>query len=114
MTWWKGDDKSHTNSKLRQVGCIGAGLHFFAISWCASEETDGIVPEAVVPMLAPELTPKARKALVDSLIGAGLWKRVGESSFEVNDYLDYNPSHQSLEKRREAERKRIADRRGAS
>lgn len=113
MAWWKGDDKSHTNPKLRMAECEGAGLHFFAISWSASTETDGKVPAHVVPMLSPELSAKRRAAVVKRLVDAGLWHEIKEG-YQINDYLKYNPSHAQLEARREQERQRLAARRGAT
>lgn len=96
MAWWKGDDRSHTNAKLLAAGLDGTGLYFRMVSWSASNETDGKVPSHVIPMLAPGIPPKQIAKLLEKLT-----KKVGKSSpllkknresFEINDYLEYNPS----------------------
>lgn len=117
MAWFRGDDKSHNNRKLLAVGLVGTGLHWRAVSWCASEETDGRLPTAVVPSLSSELTPKARKALIARMVAEGLWIEAAGtngscSAYLVNDFLAYNPSHEQLEAKRMAERKRLAGKRG--
>lgn len=118
MTWFKGDDKAHCNAKLKAAKLDGVGLHFMATSWCADEETDGFVPDHMLPTLAPGLTPKALKVLVARLTTVHPGQKnpawhIEEGGHRLNDYLDYNPSHASLDDKRAAERKRIEDRRAA-
>lgn len=116
MAWFRGDDKSHNNRKLLAVGLVGTGLHWRAVSWCASEESDGLVPAAVVPSLSPELSTRARSTLIAKMIAAGLWvaegaNGSGPSAYRINDYLTYNPSHEQLEAKRTAERSRLTGKR---
>lgn len=119
MTWFKGDDKAHASAKLKYAQLDGTGLHFLAVSWCADYETDGLVPKHVVPTLAPGLSKNALRAIVGRLttVPPGsqrpLWHEEGDL-YRVNDYLTYNPSHETLEARRVAEKKRIEDRRKAA
>lgn len=42
---------------------------------------------------------------VEQLVGAGLWRCVG-TSYEVNDYLEFNPSKEKVEREREQARER--------
>lgn len=120
MTWFKGDDKSHSNRKLLAVGLDGTGLHWNAVSWCSMEETDGKLPVEVVPSLSSKVSPAARKKLCQAMVDNGLWVVIdkgpnGEAlEYEINDFLVYNPSHAKLEAKREAEKLRIAGRRGAT
>lgn len=120
MAWFRGDDRSHNNRKLLAVGLDGTGLHWNAVSWCASEETDGKLPAEVVPTLSAKLSVSRRKALCQSMVDNGLWIVIDKGpngeplEYEVNDFLEYNPSHEQLEAKREAERLRIAAKRGAA
>lgn len=118
MTWFKGDDKAHCNAKLKAAQLDGIGLHFMATSWCADEETDGFVPEHMLPTLAPGYsTDRIRKLVLRmTTVQPGqerpLWHRE-EGGYRLNDYLVYNPCHADLDQRREDEKKRIAARRAA-
>lgn len=127
MAWFKGDDKSHQNPKHLSVGLMGSGLYWRMVSWSSDHETDGEVPAHVVPTLSPELSPKRRTALLQCMVdavygnsGYGMLEvkcrgSRGEAlTYRVHDYLDYNPSHAQLEAKREAERQRIATKRGGT
>lgn len=110
MGWWKGDDKSHTNPKLLAVGLGGTALFFRMVSWAAEHETDGRVPAHIIPSLSPELSERARRALLVSMVearygasGDGLLEVVGDV-YLIHDYLDANPTHAELEARREQRR----------
>ena len=125
MAWFKGDDKSHQNAKHLAVGLVGSGLYWRMVSWSSDHETDGEVPAHIIPTLSPELSPKKRaellQAMVDAVFGNSghgmlevkLKGPKGEPLvFKVHDYLDYNPSREQLETKRQAERDRIASKRG--
>lgn len=119
MTWFKGDDKAHCNGKLKAAHLDGVGLHFMATSWCADEETDGFVPEYMLPTLAPGFSQTGIRKIVTRLTAVHpgqerpLW-HTEEGGYRLNDYLVYNPSHAELDARREAERKRIEAKRNAT
>lgn len=105
------------NHKLLSVGLEGTGLYFRAISWCAKKETDGKIPKGVIPSLTPELSAAARKKLIENMTNAEmqgtrdpLWSENGVA-FIIHDYLKYNPTHEQLEAKREAERLRIQSKR---
>lgn len=106
MTWFKGDDKSHQNAKLLSVGLAGTGLHWRAVSWCASEGTNGRVPSFAIPALSPTLSPKARAAMVARMTGAALWIAEEDAAGDVvaywiNDFLEYNPPNERARQRQE-------------
>lgn len=116
MAWWKGDDKAHTNGKLKAAQLDGVGLYFLATSWCSDEETDGFVPVHMVPTLAAGLSKGAIAKIVTRLttVQPGeerpLW-HVEAGGYRINDYLVYNPTHKSLEERRQLEKDRIEKKR---
>lgn len=116
MAWWRGDDRSHGNSKLLAVGLDGTGLYFRMVSWCSAHESDGRIPEHVIPTLCPGLGKSAIQTIIRKLLtkfqgeSAALLEKTDEGFF-IRDYLDYNPSHAYLEGRREKERQRIEGKR---
>lgn len=124
MAWFRGDDKSHQNPKHLSVGLLGSGLYWRMVSWSSDHETDGEIPAHVVPTLSPELSPKKRcdllQSMVDAVYGNSAYGMLevkqkgpkGEAlTYLIHDYLVYNPSRSQLETKRETERQRVADRR---
>lgn len=107
MTWLKKDDRFPEHRKIRRL-CDGAyRLHDTALHACAKDETDGLVTEHDIEDM--EHGPRLRK-YVDVLVKAGLWEVV-EDGWMIHDYLHYNPSHEQLNAKREADRERQAARR---
>jgi hypothetical protein len=110
MPWFKGDDGWHKHRKrirsgLDMTGLAAQGLWFAAGTWCANELTDGWVPCDVVDYLAPGLSPRDRKKLVERLVRAGLWveeERDGETGWIFHDWTDRNPTRKQVEEEREA------------
>lgn len=106
MTWSKLDDKFHSHPKVRRAwgeSRASIGLHALAMSYAGQYETDGAVPGWFVEgVIADE---SDRQSAVDALIKHGLWTAVGDG-YEIHDYLDFNPSHKSLEEKRERDRQR--------
>jgi hypothetical protein len=92
MPWAKLDDRFHTNPKVLKVWTTNPaalGLHALAMSYCAGEQTDGIIPIAFVMLVMPG--EKTREAAVRSLVDADLWKLIG-GDYVIHDWLKYNPS----------------------
>jgi hypothetical protein len=125
VAWFRGDDKSHSNPKLLAVELVGTGLYWRAVSWCADHETDGRLPASVVPSLSPELSAAVRKRLAKAMcspLAPGrdpLWEVETDDdtaalAYWIHDYLVFNPSHEQLENKRQAEKTRIANKRGAT
>lgn len=109
MAWAKLDDRFHANPKINRVWhtCPNAvGLYVMSITHCSQHETDGKVDDYFVIALVPD--KELREAIVFALIDAGLWTIVEAGSFQIPDYLDFNPSHAEQEKRRKTEKARKA------
>lgn len=111
MPWGKMDDKFHRNAKVRATrkakgGREALGVWAFWWSWCLDDpELTGIVPE-------DELPPVDRRAAA-LLVEVGLWDVV-EGGYRFHDFEQYNPSRVDVEAKREADRKRVAEKRAAS
>lgn len=108
MAWLKIDDKRAMHRKFRRQGFAARGLDEAAMCYCAHEETDGYVSNEALEDLAHHhgVSKSAALKLVDVLIGCGRWTRVGDVGWNVEGYLDFNPSHSELEAKRKRDRER--------
>lgn len=107
MTWAKLDDQLHGHRKARKAWRLhrGAlGLHLLALSYSAGQLTDGLIDDEFVDEKLP--VAKEREQITGALVEAGLWERV-DDGWQINDWLDYNPSRADVldRRRRDAERK---------
>lgn len=110
MTWVKLDDQFYTHRKVAGMDyrmLPAVGLHILALTWCASQLTDGFVPRSQPARLAgdiSELLPKASVGLlVSALLDAGMWEEA-DGGYQIHDYLEYNPSREEALEKREAQR----------
>jgi hypothetical protein len=108
MPWVKLDDSFFSHPKVVTAGTEAIGLYVMALTYSAHHLTDGHVPAGWVKEKAG---PKARKlaaALTEPPSGFehGLWDLNG-TGWVIHDYLDYNPSRESIlaKRRTDSERK---------
>lgn len=127
MAWAAIDDAILDNGKIGRAGALGLLLHTAAISWCARNLTDGRLPKAKVACLlnlsglgvapgndagvprrsaATDFVRPDPDAIADHLAAVGLWHDRGET-WELHDYLKYNPSRADVLERRAATRARV-------
>lgn len=99
MSWVKLDDKLWSHPKIAALEARALKLWLFGLCWCNQQETDGVIPRAMLAQLGG--TPK----LAGELVKVGLWHAT-PTGWEVHDYLVYQPSKARLE----AERGRIKER----
>lgn len=104
MGWAKFDDGYGTHPKL--VGDLEArGLDAAAICQCARDETDGFLSDTMLLVITAGVS-KPHK-IAQRLVARRRWRRDDErGGYWVHDYLDYNPSHEESEAKREADRAR--------
>lgn len=95
MTWVRIDDQFADHPKVVGLSASAFRLHVTAICYAARQETDGVIPRGAAFVLAAKRHAK-------ELVEAGLWE-VHPSGFRVHDYLEYNPSAQSLREKRAAD-----------
>lgn len=106
MAWARFDDRFHSNPKVLGLWhtCPEAvGLYVMCITYCAMHETDGVVHDWFIQTLVPGKAQ--RNKMTSQLENAGLFSQ-DPSGFAINDYLDFNPSHEQLEAKREAQKQR--------
>lgn len=114
MTWFKVDDKFHSNSKTRKVLAetpSALALWTVAGSWSSDNLTDGFVPDHQLPWLIPN----GAEEMARQLVAARFWKRVrGGYLFHEwasdGDGTKRNPTREEVEAERR--RKAAAGRKG--
>jgi hypothetical protein len=109
MTWAKLDDKFLDHPKLAAVGVLGFALQTKAILYCARHLTDGfLAAESAAALIATVSGPGVAKGArgIDwpaLMVAAGLWDQT-EGGYLVHDYLEYNPTKEEADARRETNR----------
>lgn len=95
MSWFKLDDKSWGNAKVVDVGNAAWGAMCRMGAYASDHLTDGVIPASIVVLIASvEET--------DRLVSAGMLMRSTNGSFEIHDYLQYNPSAKEVRKIRKS------------
>lgn len=100
MSWVKVDDKAWSHPKLVGLHPNALRLWLFGLCWCNQHETDGHIPLGVLGLLGG----KARDA--EALVKAGLWY-ADDMGWEVHQYLNYQPSKEQLDAKRNATAARV-------
>jgi len=117
--WARLDDAILDNPKIIAAGPLGFALHVAAITWCARNLTDGFIPKRRVPQLLDLTSLQVSEAtlgqvrhgitaddIARDLSRLSLWHDHGVT-WELHDYLVYNPSRAQVIHRREREKNRI-------
>lgn len=107
MPWFKVDDNLAFHHKAVAAGNAAIGLWVRAGSFCSQQLTDGFVPDHMIASLG---TVGQAERLVD----VRLWHRV-EGGYAFHEWSNdgRQPTRQSVEQRREEDRKRKAVARAA-
>jgi hypothetical protein len=93
MPWVRIDEGMPEHPKVAALPDAAFRLHIEGLCYCARMLTDGAIPEVIAQRLG---TKKACKDLVKS----GLWKSENDGGFRIHDYLDFQPSREDVEDRR--------------
>jgi hypothetical protein len=127
--WARLDDAILDNPKIIAAGPIGLLLHVAAITWCARNLTDGLIPKrrvrtlvcldgigtalAAPPACGPEedrFWPLDADEIAGELATIGLWHDCG-AYWKLHDYLVYNPPRTKVLADREHARSKKAKQR---
>lgn len=106
MSWVRLDDDFATHPKVKAAGRTAAWLHVAGLCYCAQHLTDGKISDSSLVGLGEFSRAQARK-LAERLVEVKLWE-VNGTGYVIHDYLVYNPSRASVEKKRQAARERMA------
>jgi 5-methylcytosine-specific restriction endonuclease McrA len=107
VSWAKFDDRYDDNRKVKRAwkrSGAAAALHVMAITYCCRHQTDGVVDLAWIEEKLP--SPREREKVIGVLVDVGLFNVLDGETFEVNDFLEYNPSKAQVEREREWDRRR--------
>lgn len=108
MPWFKVDDGFCVHPKTIGLDMSARGLWVTAGSWCAQQLTDGVITDKQVRMLG------GTRRQAEKLVTAGLWSAddapPSERRYAFNDWLDFQPTREETQRRRQedADRKRKA------
>ncbi len=97
------------NPKVATLGARAFFLYIAGLCHCADELTDGHIAPRALPRLAAEAQLERPRRAVTQLVREGLWHPADDGGWDVNDYLDWNPSRAWFARRRERERERKAE-----
>jgi hypothetical protein len=100
MTWVKLDDQFADHPKVLEAGPLASWLYVCSLTYSARILTDGFIPKAQVRRLADV---ENAQELADKLVEVGLWDCV-ENGYQIHDYLDYNPSADTVKTKQESDR----------
>lgn len=87
--WVKIDQQMPWSKRIMPLSDGAFRLYVTAICWCASNETDGFLPQPI----AHKLSNKAR---AKELVGAGLFIEHG-TDYEIKDYLEHQLSRRTID-----------------
>ncbi len=100
MPWFRLDDSFHSHPKVIAAGNEAIGLYVRCGTYAAEHLTDGFIPEHVALLYGSA-------ALADKLVRTKLWRRA-RGGWRMPDYLDYNPSKESVQAERKINARRQA------
>lgn len=103
LSWVRVDASLASNHKILTLLSERGGDHalcvyIFALGYCAAQGTDGFIPEIALGLI------HGRKRDSDLLVQVGLWHSQ-PGGFEINDWLQYQPSDEESKRRSEKARK---------
>ena len=101
MSWFKIDDGFWSHPKILALSPEAIALWVRAGSWCSQQLTDGEVKRHVTPlfMAGPEA--------ISELVEVGLWDSI-PTGYQFHDWLEYQPSRESVLSERASNAKRQA------
>ena len=98
MPWFRLDDTFHSHPKVIAAGNEAVGLYTRCGSYAAQHLTDGFIPEHVALLYGSA-------ELADTLVRTRLWRRA-RGGWVMPDYLQFNPSHDAVDKDRQQKAER--------
>jgi hypothetical protein len=126
VTWVKIDDQMPDHPKIRGLGKLAplaSTLQFRALCYASRYLTDGRIPGGAVAGLLDGFDawgietggiPGLMAIGMDGdeidwpgiMVDAGLWERTRSGDYLIHDYLDYNPTRESVLRDREVNKRR--------
>lgn len=103
MAWVKLDDQWMDHPKIIEAGRDARDMWLASITWCAKHLTDGFFPANLIPQLAVMAGADVANCqeFASRLLALCLWDAT-DNGYMVHDYLEYNPSRETVISTREA------------
>jgi hypothetical protein len=95
MTWVRVEESSPFHPKFIRAGCEAYGWWVAAMAYCNRHLSDGFIPVKDLPHVFPGLSGLALKRIVDRLVAETSLSRTPKG-YLVHDFLDYQPSRESI------------------
>ncbi len=113
MAWVKLDDQYFFHPKIILAGRDARDLHLAGLAYCAGQLTNGRIDrESLLLLGAMSMIPPAvLHASAERLVEVGLWEET-ENGWQVHDYLEYNPTRETVTTKRAESRERMRNLRG--
>jgi hypothetical protein len=102
MPWVRVDDQFPVNRKVRPLSDRAFRLYVSALCWCNANLTDGVIGTRELMYVSDVSSPRR---YADELVDAGLWSKTNDS-WQIHDYLEYQPSAIKVREGREAKKAR--------
>lgn len=109
MAWMKIDVTVPRQVKFMKAGPVASWLWLAGVAHCRESNTDGHISTLILPVLVPGLRHASKHA--SKLVEVGLWRST-DTGYEVNDYLEWNPSKAEVEELRRLDTDRKKQKRG--
>jgi hypothetical protein len=107
LPWIKLDDHFDEHEKFLRAGPVPTFLWLRCLAYCNRNLTDGFIPYRVAMERAWSADPTDPKELIDTLLEIGLWELVEPHGYRMHDYLEYQPSRQTVLRERQSARDRM-------
>jgi len=105
MAWAKLDDQIFFNRKITCCDGFARLMHVAGIVYCAGQLTDGFVPDTAIGLVTGMTGLPFDKQMLSNVLGQllsnNLWSRQ-DDGYVIHDYLDYNPSRETILTTKEA------------
>jgi hypothetical protein len=108
MSWAKIDDQFSEHPKVIEAGPLAGWLYVRGLCYAAKYLTDGFISDAQAQQLS--MFAGSSPELLQKLVDCSLWERVN-GGYQIHDYLDYNPTAESVKAEREAAKLRMQNKR---
>ena len=110
MPWAKLDDEFWTHPKLEALSDRAFRLFMRSIGYASQHMTDGVLSAAALRTLGADARTCRELCTPVPPFDVGVWEPIGsqhKDGYRIHDYLDFNPSRESVmdRRRKEAEKK---------
>lgn len=101
MPWIKLDDHWMDHPKIIAAGRDARDVWLASLTYCAKHMTDGYFHPSLVPsfLVTAGVNVANARTIAKVLLEVNLWED-SENRFYIHDYLDYNPTKEETEARR--------------